>query len=211
MEDIASKPICLDCLYDAGLKKLFTGGFTPTQKGDCAYCDKRSILTISSLDVQRLIREYCLVDKTLSVAELGYCTREGGWQGKTYDPDDLLDKCSGAVCDELFAELQEALNTSGESFCDADHNLMPQTDRWMHSWGEFTSLIKHRCRFLFGQIGDQNPDRNPDEPSPEEFIRHYLPTALDRLRLQGVRCVRPSTSAPLKTHRLPTNCSVVGA
>lgn len=180
MEEIADAPVCLDCLLDDGLKKFFNNGYAPQKIADCFYCGARSRPTISSLRVQELIRQHCLSGKNLAVEELGYCTAEGGYLGSTYAPSDLLEKAMHAVCEGLYEDFQQQLNDS-ELFCDNEHSLMPHSKRWESGWEELTTTIKHRTRFLFGRIGDLNPHRNPDEPSPEEFLKHYLPTGLDKL------------------------------
>lgn len=181
MNDIEDKPVCLDCLFDDGLKKFFKGGFTEVTVDDCAYCDNRGCRTISSLEVQSQIRRHCLSYKARAVDHLSYITREGGWMGKTYDADDLFQQAEDAVCESLLEEMREQLDPCGEAFCDKDHHSLSEFDQWKYGWREFNHTIKHRCRFLFGQIGDLNPDRNHDEPSPEDFLRHYIPTGLDKL------------------------------
>jgi hypothetical protein len=180
MEEIADEPVCLECLLDEGLKKLFTQGFVPQTIADCHYCGLKARPTISSISVQNLIRQHCLAEKNLAVEELGYCTAEGGYLGRTYEPSELLEKAMHAVCDPFYDEMRQRLNV-WELFCDNEHRLMPHSKRWQYGWEELRTTIKHRARFLFGRIGDLNPHRNPDEPSPEEFLDYYLPTGLDKL------------------------------
>lgn len=181
MNQIEDKPVCLDCLLDKGLKKFFREGYAKRKWDDCAYCDNQNCETISSLSVQSEIRRHCLSYKALANDHLSYITREGGWMGKTYDADDLFQEAEGAVCEPLLEEMRKALSLDGGPFCDKDHHSLSQFDQWKYGWSEFKHTIKHRCRFLFGQIGDLNPDRNHDEPSPEDFLRHYIPTGLDKL------------------------------
>jgi hypothetical protein len=180
MEEIEDAPVCLDCLLDEGLKKFFTEGFVSQAFANCHYCGQKNCITISSVSVQSLIRQHCLTEKNLAVQELGYCTAEGGYQGRTYESWELLEKAMDAVCDQLYHEMKQRLNV-WETFCDNEHTLAPRSERWKSGWEELTTTIKHHTRFLFGQIGDLNPERNPDEPTPEEFLKNYIPTGLDKL------------------------------
>ena len=81
--------VCLACLTDAALMKAF-GCSSDKEQTDCSFCDSEDQETVPALEIQALIKSRCLSGKNEAVNELSYCTAEGGYLGRTYEPDEIF-------------------------------------------------------------------------------------------------------------------------
>jgi hypothetical protein len=179
MDPFDDERVCLDCLHDAGLKKTFHRSETKAT-AQCSFCQQADIQTVEALEIQNLIKGRCLSDKVEAVQELSYCTAEGGYLGRTYEPHDVLELAMMAVGDKFYQAMEERLDV-GNLFCDRDHNLLPPETQWRYGWAGFVQTVKHGSRFFFEAANDEPADYDPDEISPGDFLRHNIPLGVQRL------------------------------
>ncbi len=174
--------VCLECLIDLGLRKAF-GRSLDKEQNDCSFCGGEDRETAPALEIQAIIKSRCLSNKNEAVNELSYCTAEGGYLGKTYEPTEILEAHTlHAVGDEFFTALEENLNISS-LFCDWDHNMPQPVEQWQYGWEAFFQTVKHRSRFFFGEHEAEARDEfDHTEISPNDFLRHNVPQGIQRLR-----------------------------
>ena len=184
--------VCLACLDDAGLRKAF-GRSSDKEQSDCSFCGSEDQETVPALEIQALIKNRCLSRKNEAVNELSYCTAEGGYLGRTYQPDEVLESLTlHAVGDEFYAALNEKLNSSN-LFCDWDHNMPQPTEQWQYGWEGFVETVKHKCRFFFGEHTHEPRDEfDHTEISPNAFLRRHVPQGIERL--QAVKTLAVGTT-----------------
>lgn len=173
--------VCLACLHDEGLQKQFHRPKSKEAATQCSFSDAENVETVPAVEIQDLIRARCLSDKNEAVQELPYCTAEGGYLGRTYEPGDLLDQAGGAVSDELYSAMAERMNIVN-LFCDLNHNLLPVVSRWRYGWQAFVHTVKHQSRFFFEVVGGKPADCDPDQIAPGDFLRHNIPSGLALLK-----------------------------
>lgn len=183
--------VCLACLNDAGLRKAF-GLSSAKEKGDCSFCGSGDQETLPAVEIQALIKSRCMSGKNEAVNELSYCTAEGGYLGRTYEPHEVLESLAlEAVGDEFYAALNDKLN-SGNLFCDWDHNMPQPTEQLQYGWKGFVETVKHKCRFFFGEHTHEPRDEfDHTEISPNAFLRHFIPHGIERL--QAVKILAAGT------------------
>jgi|GEM_PF-2492704 hypothetical protein len=184
--------VCLACLDDAGLRKAF-GRSSDKEQSDCSFCGSEDQETVPAVEIQALIKSRCMSGINEAVEELSYCTAEGGYFGKTYEPEEVLDSLAlHTVGDEFYAALNDKLN-SGNLFCDWDHNMPQPTEQWGSGWKGFVETVKHQCRFFFGEHTHEPRDEfDHTEISPNAFLRHHVPQGIERL--QAVKTLAVGTT-----------------
>ena len=174
--------VCLACLTDAGLRKAF-GRSSDKEQNDCSFCGSEGRETVPALEIQALIKNRCLDGKNEAANELSYCTREGGYIGRTYESHELFESLTlHAVGDEFYAALEKKLNV-WSLFCNWDHDMPQPTEQWRYGWQGFVDTVKHKCRFFFGEHMHETRDEfDHTEISPNDFLRNHVPQGIERLQ-----------------------------
>ena len=88
---------------------------------------------------------------------MSYDSREGGYLGETYDPNELIQERIGLETDPF--ELTEDIVNSIDniSWSEPDRYYDTERDELMYQWSFFKNLIKHKSRYLF--LENQYPDK----------------------------------------------------
>jgi hypothetical protein len=203
MEPFDEERVCLDCIHDAGLQKAFHR--SPTKAAaPCSFCEEDDRETVQAVEIQDLIKGRCLNDKNEAVNELSYCSADGGYIGKTYEPQDVLTPAIGAVSDDFYNAMEKRVDI-GNLFCDLDAGLMRPVARWKYGWQRFVQTVKHGSRFFFESTKKESEDYDPDEIAPGDFLRRNIPQGVNRLNAVKVlpegteifRCRITSPSEPV--------------
>lgn len=166
----ATEPVCAKCFGDQDISEFIEGFDGPA---GCAFCEEDDAPTAPLREVVCHMRECLEQFYGYAVEQLPYESREGGYQGTTWDTYDLL-----------FDEMELDLPRDRD---DRLHYLLPDkisTEVWCHydwlsldydveldyDWRKFCKLIKHERRFFFAVTWAQ----------PEDDVSAWLRNREDR-------------------------------
>jgi hypothetical protein len=156
--------VCAGCFGNQGLKDFCSDHAEST---DCDFCGTVGIELIAApLDdvvehIEACIHRYY---DDPGNAGLPYETREGGWQGKTYDTYEVLDDLGldlpqddGDLYDEIISGIENTL------WSDADPYALSPAEQLSLSWEQFCEVIKHKRRYFF---------LHEEKPPEDEYYRN---------------------------------------
>ncbi len=172
---IEDKFVCVDCLYDEGLK-IFALHYCPPSKHPCSYCDGAA----KSVPVSAVQSHVLNFFPYVFIEEV--CPRnDGEWvlPGKSGE-ECLEEMLMLMVCDELYNELDE--NVVDALYSEYDWQSQPLSAQWKGQWKEFSAHVHYR-KGRFG-FSDEviTREREHDERHPLDFF-NAISTAL--LRADG--------------------------
>lgn len=174
--DVEDKHVCVDCLYDEGLK-LFVNERCPPSGESCSYCGGNS-KSVPVADVQAHILNffpYVFIEEVMP-------RNDGEWLLPGESGEECLDEMlSGCVCDGLFDDFEQ--NIVDALYCERDWQSQPLTAQWQGQWKDFSSHVQYQNgRFVFS-AEVINRERNHDERHPLDFF-NAISVAL--LRAEGL-------------------------
>jgi hypothetical protein len=152
------KRVCSSCIGDPDLRAWIRS------KGGARGCDAcgRSDSPTCELDELCERIESCLAQYWGSAVEqLPYDSREGGYQGSTWDTDELLfDKVGLDLPRDKRDLLRYAIlaELTDDLWCDYDWLTLDEDVALRTSWQRFCDTVKHRKRFFFHAEGDDDRD-----------------------------------------------------
>lgn len=144
-----TEPVCACCISGEGIAEFIAGCDGPP---GCAFCGSDDAPTAPLDTVADHMRECLLNFYSFAVDHLPYETREGGYQGLTWDTFDLL-------FDELQIDLPRDRNDrllytlpdriSDDLWCEYDWLALDYHKALGYSWRTFCQTIQHERRFFF--------------------------------------------------------------
>jgi len=142
--DIQDKNVCADCFEDAGLSAFVAAR---ADADECDFCGKTNTDAATLVDVVKHI-DACLAEEYEDASALPYETAEGGYQGTTYDADDLV--CQLIEFSEESGELAGAIAQAlgDRQWCERDPFALRRDEQLQLSWEAFVSYVSHEARFL---------------------------------------------------------------
>ena len=183
--------VCPRCFEDSDLKaRIRRDG----SKGRCAFCDRRTCYALPVDEIAAFIEERMRAFYGSAVDQLPYDSREGGYQGVTWDTWDLLfDEIGLCLTTEDEDSLRSALleHIEDDVWCEYDWLVLEPDDSMRSSWRTFCEVTKGGRRFFFHAFGGGDRYRGPDERTAGEFLVELRQT-IERLGL--VREIDPGTS-----------------
>jgi len=164
------KLVCEHCFADPDIKELIR---TRGTDGDCTYCNKSKVSTISIWVVCQRIKQ-CLEKYYGKAAEqLPHESADGGYIKEPKSTEEILFWETGLDLpfdpDEHLK--WEILNIIGsdEAWCDYDWLSYDLDKHLSLKWDEFCLLIKHHRRFFFSDLGGDSSG-HPDGCSIGGFL-----------------------------------------
>lgn len=143
--------VCGACFGNRGLQDFCSDHAESTECDFCGAVDDEPIAAPLDEVVEHI--EACIYRYYDDPANAGlpYETREGGWQGKTYDTDDVLgdlgldlpEDDDGRLYDEIISRIENTL------WSDAEPYALSPAEQLSLSWEQFCDVIKHRRRYFF--------------------------------------------------------------
>ncbi len=169
--------VCGECFQDKALKD-FCESYAVSR--ECSFCNAKSNRPIAApvIDVIEHINR-CIHQHydNPDNAGLAYESREGGYQGTTYDSWEVLEELGLDLPQDQDEELLTAIRTGldSELWCETDpYGLSPEQQLWF-SWERFCEVIKHKHRFFFFSVPQSTPKYGVDELySPAETLSAIL-------------------------------------
>ena len=138
------KQVCTNHIQDATLNAFIRKN---GEKGECDYCKdgiEKKVIDISELGEHIEQSLYQLYDDAANW--LGYDSAEGGYQGSTYDADDLIrDHIEGDIDYDLLCDLTAEI--SDVAWCDYDPYGPRENEMLLKDWENFKNIIQHHQRF----------------------------------------------------------------
>jgi hypothetical protein len=147
----SDKYICANHFDDKSITNFIKRNY---EDGRCNYCQKK-IKVIAFEDLMEYIMDCISIFYEDAANFMGYNSREGGYLGEIYTPDELIQEQI-----ELNAEPFQIIEDIIESIEDiawAQPDLYYENikDDLEYQWKYFKEIIKHKSRFLFSS-GDTN-------------------------------------------------------
>jgi len=176
------KHVCVGCINDRAIRKFIR----QSASGTCSFCKYKNDTAAPFDQVVEFIFARLSSQYGLAIETLSYDGREGGYQGGTFDSEELLRyHCELNLPrdkdESLIQDLAECLGD--EPWCD----MLGATDADVlaNSWSAFSRYIMHEARFFFAvHAPSYLRDADPSDPVVEPLL--MLKRAVSALRRQ--RC-----------------------
>lgn len=165
---IAEQTVCLECIYDEGLRREIQALLSETH---CTFCgtDSESEIAADLEEVMPLIMDaiwffYGRADDEAVPYD------EGEYIGAPiYNTWDVVDDiCSYAMSDAVIEAIKEMLND--EVWTEADWMSDRPDSAMRYGWSAFRQKIQHEVRFVFFNRPAE-PSFRHDEVTPEAFLK----------------------------------------
>lgn len=164
-EKIDNKYICQNCVNDKFLKKIIRNNLI---KNECSYCEKKNPSTC----VNKVLSEISEAIKTEwneAIDSLSYDSSDGGWQGKTYNNNDLVE----LLHNENSIENEALIEDIKKAFinivwCKSYHT---DEERFLTDWDNFCETVKTKYRYTFLDILDRQ-STNKKTSSTRNFLNN---------------------------------------
>lgn len=174
--DLRGKFVCGKCFGDEGLVDYC---LSYGQRKKCDFCRTRSDDRIAAplyevLDHVKecVFKEYDNPDN----AGLPYESAEGGYQGTTYDTEEVLESLDLDFRRDKTNTLRDiVINSLGNDlWSDAEPFRLTAQQHLDYGWDHFCEVIKHERRYFFFQIGSGTADPEEELDTPAEILRRIF-------------------------------------
>ena len=157
-----NKYVCEDCVQDFYLKKWIHNSSDRTRK--CDYCGKKKETVLMTDLMNEIIMPTINGYYSLAVDELGYDSAEGGYQGETYDKEEVLSSFSEYISqnNQLINDIEDSL--SDDIWCRGNPYGLSELETYEYSWHHFSELVKHKNRYFF--LNEETNDKYDELYSP---------------------------------------------
>lgn len=180
---IDDKFVCIDCLYDEGLK-IFVFAYRPPSGKICSYCEGNA-KSIPVSDLQGHILDFFPYVPVESVSP----RNDGEWliPGKSSEEwiENLIE---GKVCGELYEDLVE--NAVDQNYDEEDWSSLGLSAQWKGQWKEFCEVVNIDNGSFGLEVSASKAERDRDKPHPA-FFCNAIATAL--LRADAVSTLSPGS------------------
>lgn len=166
--------VCPDCIEYESLQEVVAANAISEE---CDYCGKLSTTPVACelSDVVERIRYAIYQEYASPEEETMYDPEEGDYAGNVLEHTDLFDEIGFELSNE---ELYDDIVSSfwDERFCHIGMWAGSPTERQKDAWDGFKTIVKHRRRFTFGNIPDEECDHGIIEHHPKEMLLHIADT-----------------------------------
>ena len=164
------KMACLECFNDEGIWEFIISNPAPVS-ANCSFCSGHAKSpNNSSLDdiIGHIFTRLNTIWED-PVNESPYNGRGGGYQHETFTTRDLLDYYELTDCENLCAEISNAI--LNENWSRRYYYSLTENETLTSAWKSFCSHIKHNSRYFFldAQNHDYDKDQH-DEINPVEIL-----------------------------------------
>lgn len=174
--------ICGECFNDKGMKDFCS---VHAVSEECDFCGATADEPIAAPidDVTAHINS-CVHEHFDDPANAGlpYESAEGGYQGTTYDSDEVLMELELDFPNDRDGHLREAVLNGLDNvlWSEAEPFALSPSQQLHYSWERFCRVIKHERRYFFFQEEERHPDDDRDELfSPGDILRSLFRYARD--------------------------------
>jgi hypothetical protein len=155
----SSEHVCWHCFDDPDIKDFIRVHATHSSCDFCGAVSPNQNISVPLHDVSALVHEAMHLEWGNPNDEgVSWESREGGWQGATYDTEDVLLSLPLEVDGKLFDAISESF--VNQEWCQSNFYMLLPQQQLIFDWDHFCTTVKHRVRFLLSDY-------------PEESDRHY--------------------------------------
>lgn len=206
-----NEQICARCVSDDDLKRWISA----SPKGWCSFCDADDVGVVGFEEflscVETVIRQHF----SQAVDDLPYDSGEGGYQGTTFDTEDVLEYLELDFPQDGHDELRQRVLwyfNDFEPWCEFDWTTLDDHQALAFSWKRFCDAIKHRRRFFFLRPSSEDNDEDArDHVSFSELLSEIAKLAerskLVKVQPAGTKVYR---ARAFKTGVVPTTALELG-
>lgn len=161
---VGNKFVCSQCIDEPDIRLYIK---TNGDSEACSYCERAKVSTLHFDKFMEFFME-CMND------EYGYPDNEGvpwegGWLGDVFDSYDLLDQIGLSIESEcLQQDISDSI--SDRQWCKKGFYQLDPSEVLLHGWNEFVSVVKHKSRFVFYRVNEQENLRGYEEIPPNAFL-----------------------------------------
>lgn len=173
--------VCGDCLCDDALAEVVAAHLKSTE---CSYCGREGTEPIAApLDAVTERMAACINREwTDPVDELPW---DKGYVGRVLDAGELLQEIGFSVSSgDLFNDVAEAF--TGHDWCERNYFAASPEDRWNFGWERFKRAVKHKRRFTFWSMGDEDNESYHPDRLPVGNMLAEIASAISRANLEKV-------------------------
>ncbi len=156
LSSIPDKKVCVRHFEDKTINNFIRKHY---QDGYCNYCNK-DVKVVDLEDVLVFMMEGISNYYEDAANFMGYNSREDGYQGITFNANELIQEQIELVTDPF--ELTEDIVNSIEdiAWAEPDRYYDSERDELMYQWSYFKDIIKHKARYLFNSNGFKDNEGN---------------------------------------------------
>lgn len=189
--------ICSRCISDPYLKGFIKNSATDSP---CSFCRRRPSVPLN--DVMEIIGNTVADYYNRAVNEAPYESAEGGYQGVTYDTDEVMEDIVGDISrrDEVLAAIRESFDD--DTWVERNMFSLNGVQKYTASWEQFCEAVKHQTRYFF------NVD--PEEESHDTIpVPHMLDTLRDMVQESGMIRTLPADRLiyRVRSHKKTEQCT----
>jgi len=153
MPSYDDKYVCASCIEDPALQEIVERNL---EKNACSYCGKRRKRLIAAhLDIVTEHMAECIANVYTDPAKvLPYESSEGGYQGKVYDTQELLEVIGfGIENEKLFEDVCSSFVR--DNWAEEDWLVLSPDQRKVYGWETFKRAVKNKRRYTFWSMYDK--------------------------------------------------------
>lgn len=165
----SDKAVCTNCIEDEALAEVVRENL---EDGPCSFCGKKrkevgSLSAVIERFAQALNLDYSKPEEEL----FRDSETESGW---SHDPMTFYDVLGDIGFETTNFDIMEEIAKafSDRQFCEKDFGLMRPNERRQAGWERFKHAVKHKRRYTFWSMGDDENDKDhPDSLPVGEMLR----------------------------------------
>lgn len=144
------KYICSECVEDEFLRNWIDENAIETI--ECNYCGKVHPAVLMTDLMEKVLMPTFEKYYWYAVEHLGWDGREGGYQGTTYDTEDVVNNFAEEISSnqQVLDDIVEAIGYD-QAWCDEEPYGLTERERREYSWKSFSDLVKYKNRYFFLQ------------------------------------------------------------
>ena len=149
--DDIDKYVCEDCINDPYLKNwIHNNGSTDI----CDYCGEEKVVVSMTDLMTNVIMPTFRKYYDYAVEWLGWESAEGGYQGITYDNEEIVTDFSDDISSnmDVINDIIESMHD--KLWCKKDPYGLTDREKYEYSWESFSNLVKYKNRYFFLQEED---------------------------------------------------------
>ena len=164
--------VCAGCFEDEDLRDWIE---SVDGEPGCGFCGKNDFSTAPLDEVVDFIRERIKTFYSQAIDELSHDSGEGGYEGSTYDTEDILFfrmelELPRDEDEELRDAILEPLRDE-EPWCEYDPARVDPDEGMILDWERFSHIVKYERRFFFHKRGEKREDFFDESLSPRQLLR----------------------------------------
>lgn len=207
--------ICSRCISDPYLKDFINSRVSVSP---CSFCGRRGIHSVPLDDVMEIIGNTVADYYNRAVNEAPYDGRDGGYQGVTYETDDVMDHIVGDISrrDQVHTAIRESFDD--DTWAERNMFSLNGVQKYVASWDRFCYAVKHRTRYFFDRHQEDDADDTIPVPYMLDALRemvaesgliHHLPADRVIYRVRSHKktelCTTRAALGPPPEEKAPSN------